>query len=125
LPNLLRCCWLPAGKTDKAGNPVNVWTNFSDYGLQQPLGLLRTDLHRHPFRRGLEGVLDAIICDPPYGVRALFLAFPQIYNLDWKCRLGVAAGHARSRGCSAFPLELPFRGYVRPSKPESCEPCAI
>lgn len=31
---------------------------------------MRADLHRLPFRPGLEEVLDAIVCDPPYGVRA-------------------------------------------------------
>jgi tRNA (guanine10-N2)-methyltransferase len=45
-----------------------VWTNFADYGLAPPSGLLRADLHRSPFRDGLAEVLDAIICDPPYGV---------------------------------------------------------
>lgn len=35
-----------------------------------PVGLVRTDLHRPPFRDGLEEVLDAIVCDPPYGVCA-------------------------------------------------------
>lgn len=45
-------------------------TNFDDYGLPQPVGLLRADLHRLPLRPGLEEVLDAIVCDPPYGVRA-------------------------------------------------------
>ncbi|KAL4439704.1 hypothetical protein ABPG75_002705 [Micractinium tetrahymenae] len=58
------------GKKDKAGRQVNVWTNFRDYGLPPPLGLLRCDLHTAPFRDGLEEVLDAIVCDPPYGVRA-------------------------------------------------------
>lgn len=48
---------------------MNVRTNFDDYGLAQPVGLLRADLHHLPFRRGLVEVLDAIVCDPPYGVR--------------------------------------------------------
>lgn len=58
------------GKVDKKGNSVNIWTNFADYGLPPPLGLIRGDLHRSPFRNNLEGVLDAIVADPPYGVRA-------------------------------------------------------
>lgn len=32
---------------------VNVWTNFQDYGLPPPLGLLRFDLHTHPFRHAV------------------------------------------------------------------------
>ncbi|GAB4813919.1 hypothetical protein N2152v2_000965 [Parachlorella kessleri] len=78
---------LKLGKQDKAGQRLNIWTNFRDYGLPAPLGLLRADLHRHPFKRAggaagkageaadaaamaVEGILDAIVCDPPYGVRA-------------------------------------------------------
>lgn len=58
------------GKKDKAGQWVNVWTNFKDYGLPPPLALLRCDLHTVPFRDNLREMLDAIVCDPPYGVRA-------------------------------------------------------
>lgn len=58
------------GKRDKAGQRVNIWTNFEDYKLPPPVGLLRCDLHTWPFRPDLEEVLDALICDPPYGVRA-------------------------------------------------------
>ena len=32
---------------------MNIWTNFADYGLPPPLGLLRCDLHTAPFRRGM------------------------------------------------------------------------
>ena len=79
---------MSTGKQDKAGQRVNIWTNFRDYGLPAPLGLLRADLHRHPFRRAagtaggaagaaaapaVEGILDAIVCDPPYGVSHHFL----------------------------------------------------
>ena len=59
-----------AGKKDKKGACINTRTNFEDYGLLEPVGLLRADLHKLPFRRGLEEILDAIVCDPPYGVRA-------------------------------------------------------
>mmetsp|Transcript_24031 Transcript_24031/g.33078 ORF Transcript_24031/g.33078 Transcript_24031/m.33078 type:complete len:476 (+) Transcript_24031:158-1585(+) len=58
------------GKTNKAGEQVDVWGNFNQYGLEAPVGLLRFDAHRPPFRAGLEEFLDAIVCDPPYGVRA-------------------------------------------------------
>lgn len=58
------------GKKDNCGCVVNPWTNFSDYGLPAPLGLLRADLHRLPFRPDMEEIIDAIIADPPYGVRA-------------------------------------------------------
>jgi len=58
------------GKKDSSGNRVNIWTNFEDYGLPSPVGVLRCDLHRSPFRAGLEEFLDAILADPPYGVRA-------------------------------------------------------
>lgn len=61
------------GKTDKkSGQPVDVWTNFEDYGLPPPIGLLRFDLHKNPLRRGsaIEGMLQGVVGDPPYGVRA-------------------------------------------------------
>lgn len=58
------------GKRDQSGREVNVWTNFFDYELIPPVGILRADLHTLPFRDGLEEVLDAILADPPYGVRA-------------------------------------------------------
>ncbi|CAN6475742.1 unnamed protein product [Victoria cruziana] len=35
-----------------------------------PISLLRADNNLPPWRPGLEEVFDAIICDPPYGVRA-------------------------------------------------------
>jgi tRNA (guanine10-N2)-methyltransferase len=49
---------------------VNVWTNFEDYDLDPPVGLLRADLHRNPFRTNMQDVFDAVVADPPYGVRA-------------------------------------------------------
>lgn len=74
-----------AGKKDKAGQQVNVWTNFRDYGLPAPLGLLRCDLHTAPFRWALSGVcakLNAgkvackILSLPPSTVLALRPRFP-------------------------------------------------
>ena len=88
---------------------VDNWSNFETYKLQRPVGLIRADVHRSPFRSNLEEVrwliddifggvkspaapgcqsmcqgsarpahficlaaqvLDAVVCDPPYGVRA-------------------------------------------------------
>lgn len=59
------------GKLDKkSGEQVNVWSNFEQYKLQKPVGLLRADAARPPWRNDLEEVFDAIVCDPPYGFRA-------------------------------------------------------
>ena len=58
------------GKTDKRGNPVDIWSNFTRYGLPAPLGVLRCDSSQPPFRDDLAEWLDAVVCDPPYGVRA-------------------------------------------------------
>lgn len=58
------------GKRDKQGKHCNVYTNFEDYGLPDPVGLLRTDTAHPPWRPGIEAVADVILCDPPYGVRA-------------------------------------------------------
>lgn len=55
---------------DGRGPDTNVWSNFKQYGLQIPMGLLRADNNLPPWRPGLKEVFDAIICDPPYGVRA-------------------------------------------------------
>lgn len=35
---------------------VDNWSNFEAYKLQRPVGLIRTDLHRSPFRESLEEV---------------------------------------------------------------------
>ena len=56
---------------DSKGKSVDVWTNFREYGLHSPVGLMRADSHLPPFRPGLQEVIDAIICDPPYGVGVL------------------------------------------------------
>jgi hypothetical protein len=58
------------GKTGADGQPASIWSNFQQYGLEHPIGLLRMDIHNPPLRLGLEGVLGAIVGDPPYGVRA-------------------------------------------------------
>ncbi|KAL9235212.1 hypothetical protein vseg_009994 [Gypsophila vaccaria] len=55
---------------DGRGPNQNVWSNFKQYGLPEPLALLRSDNNLPPWRPGLKEVFDAIICDPPYGVRA-------------------------------------------------------
>jgi tRNA G10 N-methylase Trm11 len=62
----------------------NVWSNFDQYGLPRP-EIVRCDLstHEHAFRwpappaaaaaaaqAAQAGLFDAIICDPPYGIRA-------------------------------------------------------
>jgi tRNA (guanine10-N2)-methyltransferase len=58
------------GKRDKEGKHCNVYTNFKDYSLPDPVGLLRADTAHPPWRPGIEAVADVILCDPPYGVRA-------------------------------------------------------
>ncbi|WVZ23610.1 hypothetical protein V8G54_002154 [Vigna mungo] len=55
---------------DGRGPNCNVWSNFKQYGLPMPVGLLRADNNLPPWRPTLKEVFDAIICDPPYGVRA-------------------------------------------------------
>ena len=58
------------GKLDKQGEPCNVYSNFQDYRLADPVGLLRIDAHNPPWRQHGGPMFDAILCDPPYGVRA-------------------------------------------------------
>jgi tRNA G10 N-methylase Trm11 len=52
------------------GARVTTWSNFDDAALARPLALLRADLAAPPFRRNLPPWAHALICDPPYGVRA-------------------------------------------------------
>lgn len=59
---------------------LNIETNFEQYGLtnKSALDLMRVDLNQcnvwrfanKSVRGGCEGIFDAIICDPPYGIRA-------------------------------------------------------
>ncbi|KAG1669595.1 hypothetical protein FOA52_006368 [Chlamydomonas sp. UWO 241] len=60
------------GKPDKkSGAPLDVFSNFEQYGLTPRLaGLLRMDCHINALRPGLEEIFHAVIGDPPYGVRA-------------------------------------------------------
>lgn len=58
------------GKRDKSGAPCSVYSNFRDYSLDDPVGLLRADVANPPWRAGAESLVDTILCDPPYGVRA-------------------------------------------------------
>ncbi|KAG8061196.1 hypothetical protein GUJ93_ZPchr0003g16917 [Zizania palustris] len=55
---------------DGHGPDCNIWSNFEQYKLPEPLCVLRADNNVPPWRSGLKEIFDAIICDPPYGVRA-------------------------------------------------------
>ncbi|GJP70649.1 hypothetical protein CLOP_g1562, partial [Closterium sp. NIES-67] len=55
---------------DGKGPNRDVWANFHQYSLSPPVGLLRADNNCPPWRQDLREIFDAIICDPPYGVRA-------------------------------------------------------
>lgn len=55
---------------DGKGPNCNVWSNFKQYNLGEPLGLIRADNNSPPWRSDVCEIFDAIICDPPYGVRA-------------------------------------------------------
>ena len=55
------------GKTKKG--PISVRDNFKQYKLKQP-EILCSDLSVNMFRSPGHGWIDAIVCDPPYGVRA-------------------------------------------------------
>ncbi|CAH0473483.1 unnamed protein product [Peronospora belbahrii] len=48
---------------------VNVVTNFKQYGLPLP-ELLRADNSVSPLVTRCRGFFDAVVCDPPYGIRA-------------------------------------------------------
>ncbi|CAI5724200.1 unnamed protein product [Hyaloperonospora brassicae] len=48
---------------------VNVITNFKQYGLPLP-ELIRADNSDSPLAKRCCGFFDAVVCDPPYGIRA-------------------------------------------------------
>lgn len=51
------------------GQGSTIAANFDQYGLTPPLALCRSDVLYSPFRRRRGGWLDAIVCDPPYGIK--------------------------------------------------------
>lgn len=62
-----------AGKRDGLAAPVDrsIWDNFKTYGLDTP-EIIRLDNHlfdRH-YSASYRGFFDAIVTDPPYGIRA-------------------------------------------------------
>jgi tRNA (guanine10-N2)-methyltransferase len=57
-------------RTVRGKDGLNIDTSFRQYGLQaQYLGSFIGDLTHSPLRILKGGLLDAIVCDPPYGVR--------------------------------------------------------
>lgn len=40
----------------KTGKTLDIYSNYDQYGLQYPVGLIRMDVHTHPFRDGLREV---------------------------------------------------------------------
>lgn len=51
------------------GCGADITANFEQYGLDGPLGLLRADILNSAIRGGKAGWFDAIVCDPPYGIK--------------------------------------------------------
>lgn len=51
------------------GKNANIGANFEQYKLGGPLGLLRADVLNSPLRATNVGWFDAIVCDPPYGIK--------------------------------------------------------
>ncbi|KAJ1612307.1 RNA methylase [Cryptosporidium canis] len=53
-------------KTIKKDHPRSIYSNFDYYQLKRP-GIVRMDISRRSIRSSW---IDAIVCDPPYGIRA-------------------------------------------------------
>lgn len=53
-------------KTLREDHPRSIYSNFDYYGLERP-GILRMDISQSSLRPSW---IDAIVCDPPYGIRA-------------------------------------------------------
>ncbi|TMW58783.1 hypothetical protein Poli38472_006928 [Pythium oligandrum] len=59
-----------AGATEQdEASRVNVVSNFKQYNLPLP-ELIRADNSLNPLVRRCAGYFDAVVCDPPYGIRA-------------------------------------------------------
>ncbi|KAI0562527.1 tRNA methyltransferase 11 [Gracilaria domingensis] len=48
---------------------ATIVANFAQYGLSAPLGIVRADVLNSPIVERKNGVFDAIVCDPPYGIK--------------------------------------------------------
>ena len=58
------------GRTIRGNDRLNVRSNFAQYGLGvRYMGGFVGDLTHSPLRGSQGGLLDGIVCDPPYGVR--------------------------------------------------------
>lgn len=51
------------------GKEQNVCSNFKQYQLPTPIGLFRADVLHSPIRVRNGGWFDAVVCDPPYGIK--------------------------------------------------------
>lgn len=51
------------------GGKETIASNFDQYHLPHPIGILRADVLNSPFRHRRGGWFDAIVCDPPYGIK--------------------------------------------------------
>lgn len=51
------------------GEDANIAANFRQYGMQGPLGLMRMDVLNSAIHASSAGWYDAIVCDPPYGIK--------------------------------------------------------
>mmetsp|Transcript_2974 Transcript_2974/g.5678 ORF Transcript_2974/g.5678 Transcript_2974/m.5678 type:complete len:424 (-) Transcript_2974:2099-3370(-) len=47
----------------------NIQSNFAQYHLQTPVAIMRADLLHSAWRQSPGGIFDAVVCDPPYGIR--------------------------------------------------------
>lgn len=54
-------------------------SNFEQYGCPTPMGIVRADLINTPLVERNGGIFDAIVCDPPYGIKEGMKAFRDDY----------------------------------------------
>lgn len=51
------------------GDKETIASNFDQYRLPHPVGILRADVLHSPIRCRRGGWFDAVVCDPPYGIK--------------------------------------------------------
>ncbi len=112
----------------KTGRGINA--NFAQYKLQAPLGVLRCDVFHNVFRKREGGWFDAVVTDPPYGIKEGAKAFRE-ETFDSRIKDMHYQGTERVRFDDLLDILLQFATtvlvpggrlvYWLPTTPEYCD----
>ncbi|KAA8493416.1 tRNA (guanine(10)-N2)-methyltransferase-like [Porphyridium purpureum] len=82
-----------------------ILSNFEQYGLERPAGILRGDLVHSYWQSPCGGWLDAIITDPPYGIRESIRTVDVEKTNDLQCK---HVQHRRLRASDTLRVLIEF-----------------